>query len=308
MKDFSNEEWGLVLNGGGGKGSYQIGVFKALFEHNINDYITAVSGTSSGALNSILFANGDLDVAVNAWQDISPKTFLQVSPEKVDFKEGLVPRDGLLDIFKRYIDFDVIRMCDKTIYATVTDFGPVDSGSGEARYYRLNYKPENEIKDILLASSALPIIYEPIVINGNICRDGGLTDNMPIEPLYIEGIRHFIVVGLSENTEINTERYPDAEFLLINPRSNIGDFIDGTLDFTVKGARKRMELGYIDAIRQLEFYGQDMSSSEVRFLYDQSVKREYNRVFVEEKKRDLEEMVNADMDKLNSILDQYMGD
>lgn len=30
MKDFSNEEWGLVLNGGGGKGSYQIGVFKAL--------------------------------------------------------------------------------------------------------------------------------------------------------------------------------------------------------------------------------------------------------------------------------------
>ena len=69
-----------------------------------------------------------------------------------------------------------------------------------------------------------------------------------------------------------------------------------------------MELGYIDAIRQLEFYGQDMSSSEVRFLYDQSVKREYNRVFVEEKKRDLEEMVNTDMDKLNSILDQYMGD
>lgn len=80
MKDFSNEEWGLVLNGGGGKGSYQIGVFKALFEHHINDCIIAVSGTSSGALNSVLFANGDLNVAVNAWQDITPKSFLQVSP------------------------------------------------------------------------------------------------------------------------------------------------------------------------------------------------------------------------------------
>lgn len=100
MKDFSNEEWGLVLNGGGGKGSYQIGVFKALFEHHINDCIIAVSGTSSGALNSVLFANGDLNVAVNAWQDITPKSFLQVSPEMVDFKEGLVPRDGLLDILK----------------------------------------------------------------------------------------------------------------------------------------------------------------------------------------------------------------
>lgn len=308
MKDFSNEEWGLVLNGGGGKGSYQIGVFKALFEHHINDCIIAVSGTSSGALNSVLFANGDLNVAVNAWQDITPKSFLQVSPEMVDFKEGLVPRDGLLDIFKRYIDFDVIRMSDKTIYATVTDFGPVDSGSGTAKYYRLNYKPANEIKDILLASSALPIIYEPIVINGNICRDGGLTDNMPIEPLYIEGIRHFIVVGLSENTEINKTKYPDAEFLLINPRYDIGNFIDGTLDFTSKGARKRMELGYIDAIRQLEFYGQDMSFSEVKFQYDQAVQREYNRFFVEEKKRDLEDMVNTDMDKLNGILNLYMGD
>ena len=77
MKDFSNEEWGLVLNGGGGKGSYQIGVFKALFEHHINDCIIAVSGTSSGALNSVLFANGDLNVAVNAWQDITPKSFLR---------------------------------------------------------------------------------------------------------------------------------------------------------------------------------------------------------------------------------------
>ena len=61
---------------------------------------------------------------------------------------------------------------------------------------------------------------------------------MPIEPLYIEGIRHFIVVGLSENTEINNTKYPDAEFLLINPRYDIGNFIDGTLDFTTKGARK----------------------------------------------------------------------
>ena len=69
-----------------------------------------------------------------------------------------------------------------------------------------------------------------------------------------------------------------------------------------------MELGYIDAIRQLEFYGQDMSSSEVRFQYDQAVQREYNRFFVEEKKRDLEDMVHTDMDKLNGILNLYMGD
>lgn len=102
MKDFSNEEWGLVLNGGGGKGSYQIGVFKALFEHHINDCIIAVSGTSSGALNSVLFANGDLNVAVNAWQDITPKSFLQVSPEMVDLKRAWYPETGYWIFLKIY--------------------------------------------------------------------------------------------------------------------------------------------------------------------------------------------------------------
>lgn len=54
MKDFSKDEWGLVLAGGGGKGAYQAGAFKALWEYGIQDYITAVSGASVGALNAVL--------------------------------------------------------------------------------------------------------------------------------------------------------------------------------------------------------------------------------------------------------------
>lgn len=307
MMDFSDKEWGLVLNGGGGKGSYQVGVFKALFEHKINDYITSVSGTSSGALNSALFAHGDLDTAIKAWEAISPETILQISPDLIDFKEGLMSREGLLKIFDNYVDFNKISMSDKTVYAAVTSFGPTDSDEGIAKYYRLNYKPEKEIKDILLASSALPIIYSPVVIDGNICRDGGIKDNMPITPLYIEGIRHFIVVGLSEDTEIPYERFPDAEFLLIRPEESIGDFITGTLDFSKSGAKKRMELGYIDAIRRLEFYGKDMSSEIVKFEYNEAVRRDYSKIFVENKKADLEDLISSDMNKINNIFNKFMG-
>lgn len=308
MKDFSKNEWGLVLNGGGGKGAYQIGVFKALYEHKICDYITGVSGTSSGALNSALFAHGDLDTSVKAWESVSPETFLQISPELIDFKEGLLTRDGLIKIFDDYIDFERIRMSDKTIYATVTDFGPNDETKGTVRYLRLNYRPVDEIRDILLASSALPIIYSPVRIDGNVCRDGGMEDNMPISPLYIEGIRHFIVVGLSEETEIPYEKFPDAEFLLIRPEESLGDFITGTLDFTKSGAKTRMELGYIDAIRRLEFAEEDMSSEIVRFRYQEAVRRDYNKIFVESKKADLEEMINSNMNKINDIFNEYMGD
>lgn len=305
MKDFSTEEWGLVLNGGGGKGAYQIGVFKALFEHKICDYITAVSGTSSGALNSALFVHGDIDVAIKAWESISTESFWQISP---DFSEGILTRDGLINIFDEYIDFDKIRMSDRTVYATVTDFGPNDETKGTVKYIRLNYRPIDEIRNILLASSAIPIIYAPVRIDGNICRDGGLEDNMPISPLYIEGIRHFIVVGLSEETEIPYEKYPDAEFILIRPEESIGDFITGTLDFSKSGAKTRMELGYIDAIRRLEFAEEDMSSEIVRFRYQEAVRRDYNKVFVENRKNNLEDMINSDMGKLNDIINKYMGD
>ena len=54
---------GLVLEGGGGKGSYQIGVWKAIRELGLEKKIVAVSGTSVGALNAALFAKGDFETA-----------------------------------------------------------------------------------------------------------------------------------------------------------------------------------------------------------------------------------------------------
>ena len=172
----------------------------------------------------------------------------------------------------------------------------------------MNYKPEQEIRDILLASSALPILYAPIRINGNVCRDGGLTDNLPIQPLYIEGIRHFIVVGLSENTNIPYDKYPDAEFLLVKPEQYIGDLLDGTLDFSSKGAKRRIQVGYIDAVRNLEFYGEDMNSAEVRIRYDEAVRRDYNQLDFEEKRNGLSDRNSRDFDKLNSLINDFMGE
>jgi NTE family protein len=308
MKDFSEHEWGLVLAGGGGKGAYQIGVFRALMEHRINDYITMVSGSSVGALNAVLFAYGDMKMATDLWEGISPKSFLQLSPDMFDLKEGLASRTGLTEIFDTYIDFEKVRLNEKTIYATVTDYGPEDMGNGVIKYYSLNYKPEQEIRDILLASSAFPILYAPIRINGNVCRDGGLTDNLPIQPLYIEGIRHFIVVGLSENTNIPYDKYPDAEFLLVKPEQYIGDLLDGTLDFSSKGAKRRIQVGYIDAVRNLEFYGEDMNSAEVRIRYDEAVRRDYNQLDFEEKRNGLSDRISRDFDKLNSLINDFMGE
>jgi len=61
----------LYLGGGGGRGSYEIGVWKALEEYRDVIDIKAVSGSSVGALNAALYACGDLDKATQMWYDIT---------------------------------------------------------------------------------------------------------------------------------------------------------------------------------------------------------------------------------------------
>ena len=68
---------GLVFAGGGGKGAYHIGVWKALREYGIDKNITAVAGTSVGALNAALLAHGDYGLAEDVWLNISPQQILK---------------------------------------------------------------------------------------------------------------------------------------------------------------------------------------------------------------------------------------
>lgn len=306
MKDFSKDEWGLVLAGGGGKGAYQAGAFKALWEYGIQDYITAVSGASVGALNAVLFANKDIKAAGAAWESVSRGQFLAIEPSMIDGKEGLVSREGLLKMIDDYVNLEQVRTGDVTVYAAATEYDENGEGQGSIRYFELNNRPQDEIKDILLASSALPFIYTPVQIGDRKYRDGGLTDNLPIEPLYDKGIRHFIVIGLSMDRKIDYDRYPDAEFVYIKPSAEIGDFWNGTLDFTPRGAKVRMNLGYADAKRVLEYSDKDMSDEGVRGAYRITEQGDYDRIIFEYRKENIENRVNDDMDKINSFINRFM--
>ena len=58
-----DEKWGLVLAGGGGKGSYEIGVMRAIREKLPNINICAISGSSVGSLNMVLYAQNNQNMA-----------------------------------------------------------------------------------------------------------------------------------------------------------------------------------------------------------------------------------------------------
>ena len=115
---------------------------------------------------------------------------------------------------------------------------------------KLSDYTEREMKDILLASSAIPIVFEPVNIQGKYYYDGGLPvigDNVPIQPLYDVGIENIIVVHLSRDACIDKEKYKGSRLIEIIPQVDLGGMVDGTLDFTSEGSKRRLEQGYKDA-------------------------------------------------------------
>ena len=75
-------EFTLILAGGGAKGAYQIGVWKALKELKIK--INAVIGNSVGALNGAFIAQNDIDKAIRLWKNISLDKIIKIPKELIN--------------------------------------------------------------------------------------------------------------------------------------------------------------------------------------------------------------------------------
>ena len=96
---------GLVLSGGGGKGAYELGVWKALKKLEIDKYIEVFSGTSIGAINAILFAQENLDAAEALWGEVTIEKLIPIS--KFDLLKrgiGLAIGSKNLNMAKKYLN------------------------------------------------------------------------------------------------------------------------------------------------------------------------------------------------------------
>lgn len=300
-----NNEYGLVLAGGGGKGAYQAGVYKALQECGLSEKICGIAGSSVGALNMLVFAQKSGNLGELIWKNIHPSQFIQIT-DGIDGKEGVFDREGLLKIIHSNVDFSQIIQADIPLYATVSRYDEYGMGKPAAEYMRLNGRKEEEIIQIVMASSAIPILYEPVKIGKYIYRDGGVTDNLPIKPLYQTGLRNFIVITLSMGTKVPVELYPDANFIIIRPSMDLGDRITGTMDFTSRGANIRMKLGYEDAVRTLKYLNSP-EASEPGFQKRMMSLAElaYKNIMSEQVVQDTQTMIQRDMDKIEKYIEKY---
>lgn len=258
------KEYGIVLEGGGARGSYQIGAWKALREAGIK--IRGIAGASVGALNGALICMDDLEKAEEIWENIRYSQVINVDDDvietvkKLDLKSlNLVKvaedakrilKDKGLDItplknlIESVVDEDKIRSSDRELYLTtysVTD----------RELLVLNAKdiPDGEIGDMLLASAYFPA-FRNDKLGGKRYLDGGGWNNVPINILLEHDYKDILVIriyGLGYDSERTTEIPEDVHVTHIAPRQDLG----GILEFDRTRARKNMTLGYYDAKRVL---------------------------------------------------------
>ncbi|WP_426059047.1 patatin-like phospholipase family protein [Hymenobacter sp. B1770] len=197
---------GLALSGGGARGIAHLGVLAALDELQLP--VGQLAGVSSGAIASVFYAAGFPPQEILKLL-LGTNLFRLTRPAFSRF--GLLRLDAVAELIARQLgskaNFEDLAL-PLTLVAT-------DLMAGESVYFSTG-----PLLPPLLASSAVPIVYRPVEFQGRQLVDGGLLNNLPIEPLL--GQDDIRVVGVNCNP--------------INPAAHIPNFrslIERTLHLAI---------------------------------------------------------------------------
>jgi NTE family protein len=276
--------YGLVLEGGGAKGAYHVGAYKALKELGVE--IGGIAGTSIGALNGAILIQGDLDKLEDIWintkssdlfnidekaitnlktfnlQEINLPYLLNVSKEILS-NRGL-DTSKIRALLEEYIDEDVIRK-------SKLDFGIVTVNLTDLKPMELLLEdiPEGKLVDYLLASANLPA-FKQETYDGKKFLDGGFHDNLPIGVLVKKGYTDFIAVRTFGIGIVKKPKNKKLNITYIQPVEQLG----GLLDFNKEQSERDMLLGYYDTmkafkkLRGYKYYCEPYVGDFLQFMVD----------------------------------------
>lgn len=252
---------GIVFAGGGGKGAYQIGVWKALRETGLDKEVKAVAGTSVGGLNAVMFALGNFSQARRIWESLTRDQVLKLNAAP----NCVFSNKNLEKLIRHNVDLHSFDGNQKIpCWLTVTL-------EGAAKYQNISDMgmTANERVQWLLATAALPYIFPTQTIDNEKYIDGGIADNVPITPLYeMENCNIIIVIHLNQSPtrhdqSIKKSNYQNATIIQIWPQKCQGNMLTGTLDFNSKHSKRRMDEGYIENINYFKFLSNHLNDNEL---------------------------------------------
>lgn len=256
------KSYGVVLEGGGARGAYQAGALVALKALDVN--ITAVVGTSVGALNGALVAQQEFHKALALWQHLKyshvikgedpiMEKIAQLDFRHVDMKKVL--GQIIQTIMDRGVDITPL----KNLIAKMVDEDKIRQSNirfGLVTYSLSDRKPmevfiedieKGLLHDFLLASSYLPV-FKHEKLHGKRYIDGGFYNNSPTNMLVREGYKNIIVIkiqGLGFDKKASMEH---INVLELAPSEDLG----GLLEFNQDKVQSNIKLGYYDTYRKVK--------------------------------------------------------
>ncbi len=258
----------LVLSGGGSRGAYEIGVWKALKELDIK--IDMVFGTSVGSINGALIAQGDLDAAEKLWYELETNMVFDLSDDDYSFKDSMekiniggmsadevfgyakeivlhggAGTSGLASLMDTYFDEGKVRSSGMD-YGLVTTRFPSMTGA----FLYADDIPDGQLANYVMASASCFPAVRKCTIGDESYIDGGYSDNLPVEMAMDHGATTIIAVdlqavGIVRKSTIDEAREKCDEFHMIKSPVDLGNF----LVFDTENSKRIMTLGYLDTMR-----------------------------------------------------------
>lgn len=165
----NTKKQGLVLSGGGSKGIAHAGVLQYLQEQNIKP--TCIAGSSAGAIVGAMYAFGKQPEEI---LDFFKSIYFFHWKHFTFKKAGIVDSDSFKHYFHEIFGDIELGELDIPMYITATDMV-----KGKLKIF----SSDTKVVDAILASTAVPGMISPYVINGELFSDGGILNHFPADLL-----------------------------------------------------------------------------------------------------------------------------
>src|SRR5213083_2176071 len=268
----------LILSGGGAKGAWEAGVAAALVERGLP--VRLAAGSSAGALNAAMVADGRLDRLQDLWRTVTREQVYTLRPSVVlagllpgvltllalDLAGSVLDPAPLRELIAGSIDLERIRASRVELLVVATYL---------ARYDKRVFDNRTVSVDALMAAAAMPGVFPPVRVDGVPLVDGGLTGRAPVlEALALgrpigravavmsyapderasapttlrrtleEAMELVMIHAIRRDVELARLRHPDVDVQLLTPSAPL---MLRPLDFDTEGMAKALERGRADA-------------------------------------------------------------
>lgn len=249
---------GLALEGGGAKGSYEIGAYIALKE--LGYKFDMVAGTSIGSLNAALIVQGDIELAKKLWMSANSeivginkeivKTYKNFEINKENITKSIteirkiIQNKGLdisnyKEMINKYVNEEKVRK-SKINYGLVTvrlkDLKPLELTIKEIE--------EGKLADYIMASSYLPGFKMNKIIDDSFYLDGGFSNNLPITLLEKHGCNEVVAIRINGIGPTKKSNIINKNIIELAPTKNTGP----VLMFDNNDIKNNFYMGYYDTL------------------------------------------------------------